>query len=934
MIDTAAALQHAHDLGVLHRNVKPSNLMVDEAGHCWIIDFGLATYLNGTKPNGAGAAVSASAAEPLTRQGLAGTPEYMAPEQWRGERVDPRTDVWGLGATLYELLTLRRAFAGAAVDEVRERVLNAEPESPEMQVRGLPADLAAIVRKALAKDPARRYASARAFAADLRRWLDGEPTEARPAWVLRRVILWARRSKGWAVLLGGLVLACAGLAVAGWALENSGRAVAEAEQREQQRQKMLVELQLLRLRKREVGWSDKAWKLAAEVAAMRADASLRNQAAAVLIGIDAVPVKTFHRDGTAMAFDAAGQRLLIGGADPGQGRPSAAAASLWEPGPQVLTSSLHAGPGPVAFGAGGAPLHLAVSSKDPHVLELWDVARQQRVREFRVPGGNGPLSKLELALTPDAGLLAASAQMPDGKSVLTVWDAATGKLLRHDLDIDEEITGLGVHPTAGFVATGSAQGRIALYPLQGDKPVPLPAAAHAPITCFDFCQAAGPRKGANAEGPWLLAAGEKGGRLTIWDLRRRLPMTFCHGSDLELFTVRFSPDGTILASGGRYAVKLWDVATGRFLLDLHDDFPKGIAFTPDGNQLATSSVSVFGPVGRAMVLQLEYARGIRTYRGLVGPVNHALLSPKGKYLAALSDDWQVAVWEQASGRLVHLWNGPRGLTSDNAALAFSRDESRLAVATTWAARAWDLATGQVSKDRPLPPGLQDALAWSEDGQHLFSCRLETADGVAPFGIRDRQAHPLVCRFRDLLAVDPTKMVLASLSEFNRRVHDIHVGSAGGPFGIIGDIEEAGRIERRITFLDRTSGRKLDSWPTEGIGRVVTDPAGEFLVTGAGRLAAIPTGKPVAAWNAPGTQVLGPGARIGTGRTDSAGMTLSRRGDAAPFAILGLDNEYGSGAFPEFSEDGRYLVWGNTDGTVLVADLPEVQRRLARIGLGW
>src|SRR5207249_4391012 len=148
------------------------NLMVDTAGQCWIIDFGLA----GQASRRTGAAEASTAdlgPEPVTVSGILGTPQYMAPEQYEG-RADVRSDVWGLGATLYELLTLRRAFDGPTETAVRARVLAVDPVPPRQLVGKLPADLAAICLKALHKDPGQRYASAQAFAADLRRWLRWE----------------------------------------------------------------------------------------------------------------------------------------------------------------------------------------------------------------------------------------------------------------------------------------------------------------------------------------------------------------------------------------------------------------------------------------------------------------------------------------------------------------------------------------------------------------------------------------------------------------------------------------------------------------------------------------------------------------------------------------------------------------------------------------
>ena len=107
--DAAEALEHAHHLKILHRDIKPSNIMIDRLGQCWIIDFGLAGYLGQSSSIGSDS-IDKEASQSLTTGNIIGTPQYMAPEQWRGETSTVATDVWGLGATLFELLTLRRVF--------------------------------------------------------------------------------------------------------------------------------------------------------------------------------------------------------------------------------------------------------------------------------------------------------------------------------------------------------------------------------------------------------------------------------------------------------------------------------------------------------------------------------------------------------------------------------------------------------------------------------------------------------------------------------------------------------------------------------------------------------------------------------------------------------------------------------------------------------
>ncbi len=191
LADVADALEHAHQVGTLHRDIKPSNVMLEPNGHCWVIDFGLARERDDPE-EGDASSDSGTAGRALARTGPVGTRGYIAPEQQHG-RADVRTDVWGLGATLYHLLTLRRPRARIDAAEV---------------VEDLPSELGAICRKALALAPEERYQSAREFADDLRRWLEQRPTRAGKGNVARRAWLWARRNKGWVVaILNGVVAA-------------------------------------------------------------------------------------------------------------------------------------------------------------------------------------------------------------------------------------------------------------------------------------------------------------------------------------------------------------------------------------------------------------------------------------------------------------------------------------------------------------------------------------------------------------------------------------------------------------------------------------------------------------------------------------------------------------------------------------------------------
>ncbi|MFO0869217.1 MAG: protein kinase [Pirellulales bacterium] len=219
MADVAAqaadGLQAAHEAGVVHRDVKPSNLLVTADGHVWITDFGLARCRGDLE---------------LTRPGdFVGTMRYMSPEQARGptQFIDPRTDVYSLGATLYELLTLHPALRGDTAAELLRQLEVGHPYPPRAWNPAIPFDLETILLKALAKSRDERYSSARELAEDLRRFLSGRPIVARRPTLLDRSFKWARRHRI-PVTLGVLLLAAvaAGLAVNS-AIVTQQREVAE-----------------------------------------------------------------------------------------------------------------------------------------------------------------------------------------------------------------------------------------------------------------------------------------------------------------------------------------------------------------------------------------------------------------------------------------------------------------------------------------------------------------------------------------------------------------------------------------------------------------------------------------------------------------------------------------------------------------------------------
>ena len=206
MADVGDGVHAMHGAGVLHRDIKPQNILIDAAGKAHLGDFGLAKI---------------EGRQPLTVEGtFLGTPQYVAPEQAAGHAVDARTDVYGLGATMYHALTGREPYAGEnSLTLLFEKLMKESLPSPATLNPAVPRELSAIVHKAMARLPEDRYASAAEMAADLRRFLAGEPVNARPISAATRATRWMTRNP---LVTGALATLILGVAAVGIFLRHRG----------------------------------------------------------------------------------------------------------------------------------------------------------------------------------------------------------------------------------------------------------------------------------------------------------------------------------------------------------------------------------------------------------------------------------------------------------------------------------------------------------------------------------------------------------------------------------------------------------------------------------------------------------------------------------------------------------------------------------------
>ena len=581
----------------------------------------------------------------------------------------------------------------------------------------------------------------------------------------------------------------------------------------------------------------------------------------------------------------------------------------------------------------------------PLTLLLVNVANHGVVRELQIPAKvEAELAELKpvtLFMTADGSYVGASANLRGGKGIVVVWKTEARDPIR-TIDIEKrpaELTALALTPDGSHVAVGHADGRIVVYPLPGGKGVELPGASRTRIHSLAFRN----ERPGGLCGPH---AGDAGGSVIIWDLDNRVPRSFCHGSPHGVHAVAFSPDMMILASGGRGSLKLWDVATGRLLLNISGyDWTTGIAFSHDGKRLAVSGMRWYGE-GGVTIWKLDHSRGIQTLYGLVGQVRKVHFSRDGQLLAALSDDWQLAIWNLKNSRLLHVFDTPRGKYADNAALLFMEGK-RFAFCAGRQAKLWDLDAGKELGSWELPIGFVDHLAYHATENKLLLFRVETKETNVPPYDTNFENYPRICRIRELGEKGEIRRI-KEIEDFNHKVYAAIAAPDASVFVVDGDRGPEGK-GRTIKAFDCLTGQEkwsLASTRKRDHALLTLDPTGKRLVMlpddssdatliemgstkdfrGAGKFVRSLHSAPLCLdskdryW---GTFASKP----------PPGFELYSMDSQFPVVTLGIDNPPSS-IVPEFNRSGTHVAWGNADGTVSLCDIQKVRERLGKVGLDW
>jgi WD40 repeat protein/tRNA A-37 threonylcarbamoyl transferase component Bud32 len=608
LAEVARAVHAAHQQGILHRDLKPGNVLFDAQGRLYVTDFGLARYVEGDRG--------------LTQTGqVVGTPGYMAPEQATGERkrLSPAADVYSLGAILFECLTGRPPFKAETPMGTLLQVLHHEPPRPRSLDRKVNRELETICLKCLEKEPARRYVSAQALAEDLERWLRGEPIRARRSGLVVRGVKWLRRHPAPLLLVGlGVLLAFCVLSSLffAWAAsrqqqlavmareeallaEMMARQMAEEARHrsevQRERADEILYAQRIALAQRE--WERNEWQRAAELLGQIQPADDNSWELRYLKRIAKLPredaVRQIGQPGTvrAIAFSPDGKR--IAGACLDQ------TVKVWEvdSGKELLVLRGHEGEvNAVAWTPENRRL---VSGGRDGLVKVWDAESGKVLLSLRGDGGEVNA----VAVSPDGKWIASGGKDAKDGGELRLWSAASGESERRLGPWDAPVRAVGFSPDFG------------------KDPKDWPTKSGSPP-------------------PPLLAAGASDGMLRVWDLNTlREPFgPMRHDDGVEVLV--FRPRSTLLATGGRdRKVRLWATTSGQqmALIEGHTDTVVGLAFSPDAWRMATTS--------RDETLKIRDDMGARELLTLRGVGGGVAFSPDGRRLAAVGREGAIKVWD-------------------------------------------------------------------------------------------------------------------------------------------------------------------------------------------------------------------------------------------------------------------------------------------------
>jgi WD40 repeat protein/serine/threonine protein kinase len=751
-VQVAEALEYAHQQGILHRDIKPSNLLLDAYGEVWVTDFGLA---------------KAQGSDELTRAGdIVGTLRYMAPERFDGWS-DPRSDVYALGATLYEFLALRPAFDEPDRVKLIDRVLHVSVMPLRQLDRRIPRDLETIVLKALAKEPGERYATAGQMAEDLQRFLTDRSILARRLTTTERTWRWCRRNPvvaallalvGFLLIAGTVASSLAAVRFKGLAFRESAaksdlsqalgreqaatRAVQHnAEELERQGYISLVALSLRENQADNIGLAEQSlercpphlrgwewrycnWRNHRELRTIRYDPGSRYSSRGGYLSPDAQRMVCIGResflvcnlDGTEIctmqghdddlgtaAWSRDGKTIAVCGKD--------SLIRLWDSKTGAEKGVLRGHASQVyslCFSPDDTRLASAAGSspgapKPLPEVKLWDIAAQREIRSFQGILGR---AAYHVTFSADGKLLAAA----DTSWAARLWEVDSGKKLKDFEGGHSDVVNAVAFSTDGRrLATASADALVVVWDVSSGAQVRTLSGHTGGVYSPTF----------HPDGRRLATSSEDS-TIRVWDFEKGRLLLNLHGHHGSTGLIGFDRTGARMVSGGADGmIKLWDatVDSDPPVLFGHTGWCFGIAYHPGGRIVSTCGW------GGNLTWDAASGRKLATIGADEGVPEGIAYSRDGTRLFSATEDGTVKVWNAATGALMLNMKGHKGQVF---VVAFVSDDLGVVTAgEDGTVRLWDPATGVERKQiRTHEGGLivdrqtTIGLAVSPDGRRI------------------------------------------------------------------------------------------------------------------------------------------------------------------------------------------------------------------------
>jgi WD40 repeat protein/serine/threonine protein kinase len=779
----ADALHHAHEQGVVHRDIKPGNLLLDSTGKLWVTDFGLAR-------------IEADAGLTMTGDFL-GTLCYMAPEQATGKRplMDHRVDVYSLGCTFYELLTLQPAFGGSDRAALLNKIASENPIPPRRIDPSIPVDLETIISTAMEKDPVDRYATAEELAADLRRFLENQPIRAEPPTFLERATKWCHRHSelSWAAAVMLLFATLVSTAAAVWisrlyreSEQFRKAAVAATGDALEQKAQLERNLYIADMNSAYQAWTERDLRKYESLLLRHRPKSDQERPGIewrFLWRLGHPRVKVVDRTESPLydiCLSPAGDVYAVAGAD--------GVVRVFGSDDDTLIDQFPTGQGEVnsvSFSPNG---QLVATAGDDGTVKIWQWLQKEE----------------RLVINAHEDLAFAAIFHPDGKSLFTcgrepniyMWDAETGEKLAALQGHSETVQQIRLSPTGKMLASGSYDGTVRIWDPDSLKVVHSIEVA-AKVNCLAFA----------SDGKRLYAGTVMGG-VQGWNVETA-EQVFAAESFDGIHSIAVSPSGREVAFGDYSGiVNVFYKSTNTFAARLHDDRVYSLRFSAAGDRLISCSAD-----GRLKTCFYRRAQQSRTVEDMRVPylkaVGEDLLAGYGKWGAYLIDPLSASVASALTP--TERWEGLRSAVGQRRlVVAFRSNEIRL----------WDADTGEVVHRWQLPShvrsvaisGSANLVAAAESEERLVVFDSQSGERIHSFTIPTRNANVRFSRNERLLAHSNDAQVTLLDLQTGRNVLTLEGALDGYAIDFSPDgATLATAIDRTIRIWDIESGSLQAAW---------------------------------------------------------------------------------------------------------------------------